>query len=769
MINMARVGRSLGIHLMLATQSPGRSITDDIQNNTQLRISLRVLHPSESNSIIGTPDAAGIPGPLAGRGYARLESSQVAAFQAAWSGSEAVTAGRTPITIADFVADPHPPIEADNGDPGASTEVVTELEVLSNAVEAAAHELEERIGVAQWKRMLWLEPLKPLLELQPLLDAASEDAYDGSRIVVGMTDDPEQREQRPGVVDLVAGGGLLIYGAPKSGRTNLLETVAVSAVHGDVTSGAGSQQVVLFGIGHGRIQALEGFRSYCPEVASPNDYEAVGRVLDLLTEVIRERQEAGSPYRQSAAAPRYLLLVDGLDSLLDVIASNFKLEELNNQIHRIGREGAAEGVHLIATSSRVNGLRQNLPTWIGNRIVLAQLEPTNYTELGVFYNLVKPLRENPEFGLRPGRAFFNNGLAIQIAQLEAMSDKPDALIRATLVAFAEKFISFDYEANPSELPTRLGPIEAEVTQTVFWLGRAYGEREPVSVDLGRATLIVSGPAGSGKTSTLRSAAGQLSSAGAVCTVFTSADDVSWDTGPWKVVRPGGYVEGLNRVVETNDGSNHYLVFDDYDQTLDTGACHAALAAAIALPNVRVIASTSAINPLPTGNESPVHHLAADRLSTIVVLSPSDTHAAAAELDTTVRFKTGVDMEMPGRGLLRRDEVLQTVQVAYAGDDQLELASTAVVEVAETETRTAEPAAPEALDAKTSTPVSSSDIDLAALRGNTGEHLVTESVGLELAPRLPRELWNPKQVALLVLVVVILAALGAVFIYPGVLP
>ncbi len=86
-VDIAQRGRSLGIHLVLATQRPTGVVNDAILANTNLRISLRVLDPTDSNNIIGTRDAADIPVPLRGRAYARTGPQALVAFQCAWSGA----------------------------------------------------------------------------------------------------------------------------------------------------------------------------------------------------------------------------------------------------------------------------------------------------------------------------------------------------------------------------------------------------------------------------------------------------------------------------------------------------------------------------------------------------------------------------------------------------------------------------------------------------------------------------------------------------------
>ena len=93
-VDIAQRGRSLGVHLILATQRPSGSVNDNILANTNLRISLRMLDASESRTVIGVPAAADIPLPLKGRGFAKLGPSDLIEFQSAFTGRHADPGGR---------------------------------------------------------------------------------------------------------------------------------------------------------------------------------------------------------------------------------------------------------------------------------------------------------------------------------------------------------------------------------------------------------------------------------------------------------------------------------------------------------------------------------------------------------------------------------------------------------------------------------------------------------------------------------------------------
>jgi S-DNA-T family DNA segregation ATPase FtsK/SpoIIIE len=90
---------------MLATQRPSGSVNDNIKANTNLRISLRMLDGGESSAVIGVPDAAAIPAPLKGRGFAKMGPGELVAFQSAWSGAPLLAeSGTPPVVVKPFGA-----------------------------------------------------------------------------------------------------------------------------------------------------------------------------------------------------------------------------------------------------------------------------------------------------------------------------------------------------------------------------------------------------------------------------------------------------------------------------------------------------------------------------------------------------------------------------------------------------------------------------------------------------------------------------------------
>ncbi|MGB6057744.1 MAG: FtsK/SpoIIIE domain-containing protein, partial [Microthrixaceae bacterium] len=279
---VATQGRSLGIHLLLATQSPAGAITHAIRTNTNLWICLRVVADSESMEILGTRDAARIPDGSPGVGIIRLGAGDsLRSFRAA--------------RIARPVRDETSAVRAVRLD-GASPHREasgsrTELDLVVEAVGRAAQT--EGIEPA---RSLWLEPLPSVLTDEQLAEYSNTTATDGGgasqppshlQTAVGLTEDLRRQQREPHVVDLTTEGHLLVTGVFGSGRTTTLRRIA-----SDLTGRFAPEDLHLYGIdgGAGALQQIRPLVNV-GEVVRSDDSERLGRLVDRLGREVARRRE----------------------------------------------------------------------------------------------------------------------------------------------------------------------------------------------------------------------------------------------------------------------------------------------------------------------------------------------------------------------------------------------------------------------------------------------------------------------------------------------
>jgi S-DNA-T family DNA segregation ATPase FtsK/SpoIIIE len=269
LVNVARVGRSLGVHLILATQKAAGVVDGQIRANTDLRVCLRVKEIGDSQDVIDTPDAAHLPNAYPGRALLVRGSGPPQLLQTA-----RITAPRrsAPGTVRRAVAlrwfDMTPPPAAE----ASKDELSTDLNALVDAVRAAA----DADGL--------ISPYRPWLP--PLPTALALDTMPPTRFAIplGLWDRPQ--EQRQDVLEVPLGSGhLAIVGSGHSGRTTALRAVAVG-----LARAADATELHLHVIdGFGGLSGLDAL-PHTGVVVGPDDPERLERLLNRLAATMRDRR-----------------------------------------------------------------------------------------------------------------------------------------------------------------------------------------------------------------------------------------------------------------------------------------------------------------------------------------------------------------------------------------------------------------------------------------------------------------------------------------------
>jgi S-DNA-T family DNA segregation ATPase FtsK/SpoIIIE len=456
-LDIARRGRSLGIHLIMATQRPTGVISDAIRANTSLRIALRLPDPEDSLDVIGSPDSATISRDRPGGANIRFGHDRLQGLQVAHSGSPV---SESPAAwVAPLGRRPVPTSSPSPSRPSRpASEGCTELEVLVEACRAAAAEL----GVPRVEPP-WCEPLPALVRLDTGTVEEQSPAADATTCVttreqpgtltLGLVDLPE--EQRLGLlhVDLLRGGGVLAVGAPGSGTSTTLVSLAAAALQI-------GWQVAAIGTG-GDLGGLG--------AVPADDHELVHRILRSLLSLPGE-------------VPT-LLLLDDL-AAFELAQRNVNRGEAMDLLTQLATSGPAHGVSLGISARRRCDVPQELLHTLGERIVhrCHDLDGTLSWDAPVW--LADPT-------LPPGRVA-HRGRAAQVGI--SSIELPPAW-------------------RPERLPTCIDPTRLDRVATgsdrgptSLPVGLLADSMSTASVDLGREHLLVAGGPGSGKSSTLRTIA-----------------------------------------------------------------------------------------------------------------------------------------------------------------------------------------------------------------------------------------------------------------------
>jgi S-DNA-T family DNA segregation ATPase FtsK/SpoIIIE len=533
LVNIAQRGRSLGIHLILATQRPSGVVSADIRANTNLRIALRVTDPAESADVIDAPDAARIAKSTPGRAYVRLGHASLIPFQAGRVGGRrpgtAREAGpgdtiRPWLARVDWAALGRPePARPAAGQP--ADEEVTDLKVLVEQVNRAARGLSIPRQHSPWLPALpWSVQLT---DVRSATDGGPQADRGEITAPFGIEDLPEHQLQRPAVVSLETFSHLMAAGAPRSGRSQLLRTIA-----GTLALEHSCADVHMYGIdcGNGALLPLADL-PHCGAVVTRTQTERAVRLLGRLDGELSRRQEllADSGFadvteqrsvaRPDERLPHIVVFLDRWEGFTTTLGE-LDAGRLTEKVTRILGEGASVGIHLVMTGDRAL-LAGRISALCEEKLVFKLAEKDDYALAGL-----RP-RDMPD-EIAPGRAFrTGSGVEVQVALLG-----PDATGQGQAAALREVAASRagrDASVAAARRPFRVDVLPARITFDAAWdmrpghgtgplwglVGVGGDELTASGPDLasGVPAFIVAGPAKSGRSVILESMARSFLAAG----------------------------------------------------------------------------------------------------------------------------------------------------------------------------------------------------------------------------------------------------------------
>jgi S-DNA-T family DNA segregation ATPase FtsK/SpoIIIE len=483
LVNIAQRGRSLGIHLMLATQRPSGAVTADIRANTNLRIALRTTDAGESRDIIDSPDAGQLSPRTPGRAYARLGHAALLPFQTGRIG------GRRPDLTAAAEKDRPAPVLTelhweDLGDPlplpsraagqQRAVQAVTDLSVLVTAIGDASSQL----GVPEPRRP-WLPPLPESYALEEPAEGSGP-AFDQSGrlapVSYGLVDLPAEQARAELVFDFDEMGHLHLIGSPRSGRSQALRTLAAAVANTHSTA-----DVHLYGLdcGNGALQAMTRL-PHCGAVVDRSQVERVVRLLTrLTTELNRRRQLLGrqgvadlTELRRTLTAtkrpPHLLVLVDRFEAFERDFAT-YDQGTVMEKMLLLLREGAGVGIHMVLAGDRVLSQSRFVST-TEDKLILRLNDRNDYSAVGV------PYREVPA-DLPAGRGIrLKDTCSAQVALITA--DSSGAAQATALSRIADRVSERD-----AAVPDELRPFRVDVLPDRFSFEDALARSPQISSPL----------------------------------------------------------------------------------------------------------------------------------------------------------------------------------------------------------------------------------------------------------------------------------------------
>ncbi len=358
LISAARIGRSLGVHLILATQKPSGQVDDQIWSNSRFKLCLKVQNTDDSNEVLKSPLAAEIKEP--GRAYLQVGNNEIfELFQSAYSGaSEKVNDS----SIKEFSI-----AEIDRS--GRKTEIfsqkkkkesenITQLEAIVNYVADYC----KKAGISKLDSIC-------MPALKELIDYPYGIVEGGKTGVIGVYDDPDNQAQDIAEID-IDNKNTFIVGSAQYGKTNILQVLIRN-----IASSCSSEMANIYICDFGSM-VLKNFErlKHCGGVVCAQEDEKLKNLFKLiLTEIVRRKSKLAEVGVSSFVAyteagysdlPHIYLFIDNLSAMIELYLRD------NDSLLNIVREGISVGISVIAASIQTSGFGYKYMSNFSNMIAL---------------------------------------------------------------------------------------------------------------------------------------------------------------------------------------------------------------------------------------------------------------------------------------------------------------------------------------------------------------------------------------------------------------
>lgn len=487
-VDLAQRGRSLGLHVLLATQRPAGVINDNIRANTNLRVALRVSGEAESTDVIGVPDAARILRTLPGRAIARTGHQELTEFQSAFAGAVRHR-GRDAASVEVVTLPLSGPAFSVAAIRAASGSEDTDLQRIVAAV-AAAH---LDAGGAEVKKP-WLPELALILPVQSLTPRPG--GGEGG-VALGQVDVPAEQRQEAWTWDLHEDGNLLVLGTSGSGKTSLLRATAHALAVKYPPTELHMYAIDCAGGGLAAVSELP----HCGGLFFADDTERIARLVQYLRALVDRRRAsvgASSARQGGGGEPLVVVLLDSYSGFMSSM-EKVDLGEHVDALPRLVADGPAVGVHFVLSADRRAAVPSAVSSLVGLRLVLRMADEDEYRNAGLAADAFKGA------DLPPGRGFLGKGLEVQCVVLGASGEPGEQaqVLAATGAAIRERFGDVAVPAVrllPSHVS--VATLSAPTAELRAVIGLLDVDARSAEMDLADDGQLVAGPPHSGRSNTL---------------------------------------------------------------------------------------------------------------------------------------------------------------------------------------------------------------------------------------------------------------------------
>lgn len=379
LISTARIGRSLGVHLILATQKPSGVVDDQIWSNSKFKICLKVQDRSDSMDMIKCPDAASLKNP--GRFYLQVGYNELFALgQSAWTGAQYYPTEKrkkkidTDVDFIDHIGNVIKSLSTGTNIVNIHSQGEELPNIVKYIVQAANS---ENIKIPK----LWLDRIPDLIYIEDLKKKYHYQGTDQNiEMVIGEYDDPDNQKQFLLTLSLTNDGNTIIFGSTGTGKEVLLSSILYSAI-----TNYNPNEINFYVLDFG-AETLKMFEK-APQVGnvlSSRDSEQIENLFKMILVILEERKKLFADYNGSFTfyhehsnkkIPMIVIMINNYEAFSELY------EDYEDMLLQLTREGPKYGIVFILSTSSTNAIRYRMRQNFKRNICLQFNDPSDYSDI----------------------------------------------------------------------------------------------------------------------------------------------------------------------------------------------------------------------------------------------------------------------------------------------------------------------------------------------------------------------------------------------------
>lgn len=376
LISTARIGRSLGVHLILATQKPSGIVNDQIWSNTKFRICLKVQDETDSKEVLKRGDAASIK--EVGRFYLQVGFDEYFILgQSAWCGAKYFPTDKIIKTVdksVNFINDCGQPIKSLQS--SSNRNIINQGEELSNILDSV---IEAATTVGKKSTRLWLPNIDEDITIDYLKNKYSVSQRNLYDVIIGEFDAPKMQKQNVLIHNLLKEGNTLIYGQNGKEREKLLNTIIFESIV-NYNEKQINYYIVDFG---GQTFGIYNKVSQIGDIIYATEEEKYNNLFKMLEEEISKRKEILSNAKTDYVG--YIKAGNEMPLIVTVINNFDAMYDYNKDIYdtlpNLVRDSKRYGLVYIITATSINSISTRLTQNFTKTYALKMKDPNDYSSL----------------------------------------------------------------------------------------------------------------------------------------------------------------------------------------------------------------------------------------------------------------------------------------------------------------------------------------------------------------------------------------------------